>query len=130
MARRNLFLGILLAAACGCMPKLNAEGTLTDVDFNGKEIIIPAIKKEQKVSVSATAAGGKIDVFVFLEANKDAAEKEIIQKRIGASVLAHELGKETVMMSATIPAGQSAIVKFAASAVKKANVSYRLTNQN
>ena len=129
MARRNLVLGIFLAVVCGCSPpKLNVEKTITDVDFDGTEITIPAIKNEQKVNVSVAASGGKIDVFVFLEANKKDAEKEIMQKKIGAKVLAHQQVVESATLTATIPAGQNAIVKIAASSVKKANVTYRLTN--
>ena len=128
MPRRNLILAILLAVVCGCTPRLNDEKTLTDVDFNGKDLIVPSIRKERKVNIVAAASGSKVDVYVFLEANKDAAEKEILNKKFGANVLAHQLSVESATLNPTIPAGQNAIVRVAASGLKKATVKVSLTD--
>ena len=128
MPRRNLILAILLVVVCGCTPRLNDEKTLTDVDFNGKDLIVPSIRKERKVNIVAAASGSKVDVYVFLEANKDAAEKEILNKKFGANVLAHQLSVESATLSPTIPAGQNAIVRVAASGLKKATVKVSLTD--
>ena len=120
--------GLVLAAAGGCSPKLDLQKSF-DATINGEDFTLGATRREQKIKVSAAATGGKIDVYIFLEKNKEAATKDILAKKTSANVLAKEEKADSVNLTATIPAGEEAVVRVTASSLKQTKVSLKITNQ-
>lgn len=120
---------VMMVVLVGCGgPKLNFE-KLWEVDNNGSVIELDPIKSEQKIKVSATATGGKIDVYVFLAKNRDQAEKEILGKKLtGGAVLASAENTDSANLIATIPANQSGAVMVKATTLKKASTTLKITN--
>lgn len=125
---RTAFLGVALAClAGGCGQKLNVEKTF-EATHMGTDFTVQPVRKTQTIKVDATASGGKIDVYVFLESARDVAEKAILAKRIDATVLAHSEKADSVSLKAEIPAGQTAMVQVRASTLVKSQVKLKITN--
>jgi hypothetical protein len=128
MRRVGSLVAILVFGVAGCSPKLNMEKSF-EASTAGDTFTLSPIRREQKVKVTATATGGKIDVYVYLDKNKAAAEKDILSKKLGSNLLASQENADTVNLNATVPGGEEAVVRVNAASLKKTNVALKITNQ-
>ena len=126
---RMLIPSLLLVFLAGCgSPKLNFE-KLWEADNAGTVIELDPVKADQKITATATATGGKIDVYIFLAKNRDRAEKELLAKKLtGGSILASSEGTDSATLQATIPARESGAVMVRSSTLKKVSTKLKITN--
>ncbi|HEX3313880.1 MAG TPA: hypothetical protein VHR72_03260 [Gemmataceae bacterium] len=124
---KRLFCLVALTSALGCGPKLDQTWTF-DIDSSKNEMkILDPIRTAQKIKVDVHATGGPIDVSVFLEKNRNAAEKEIYAKG-GSNLLADKREIESATFDVSVPAAESAVIEVKASSLKKAKVTLKVTN--
>jgi hypothetical protein len=126
MMKRVLCL-VALASVMGCAPRLNVDKTLEVDTSSNPQTILEAIRTAQKIKVDVHATGGPIDIFVFLEKNKVAADKEINTKG-GPSLIVDKRKIDSATFETTIPAMESAVIELRASTLKKATVNLKVTN--
>lgn len=120
-------LGLSLLLLAGCT-KLDTESSF-EVPLDGKSFLVEPIKSQQSVKASGTATGAPVNVYLYLEKNKAAAQKDILAKKlVSPFVMAKSEGAETFSVEATIPAGETAVVEVTR-AGKKANVKLHITNR-
>jgi hypothetical protein len=90
---------------------------------------VNAIAKEQVIKVSAKAASGTFNLFVFLEKDLDAAETSILRNKPDETkVLKHQLKTAEAELQATIPANETAVIYLLCADAKKAEVKLKITN--
>src|SRR5262245_20143773 len=87
-----------------------------------------AVNKDQKIKVDVSATGSKVDVYVFLEKDKDIAQEAIKGRRTGSPLLASAQDKEGAVLEAAVPAGNAAIVMVKNTSGKSAEVRIKMTN--
>src|SRR5262245_19263748 len=106
---------LLVVVGCG-KPKLD-QSYDSEVSFSGTEYTIDPIKSEQKIKVNGTATA-PVDVFIYLQKNKDAADKEIVSRKYSAIILAKQEKTPGIALEATIPANEAAIVRVSSVGIK------------
>src|SRR5438105_3325894 len=89
-----------LAAGCG-KPRLNVDASF-DVEPGGHLLIVEPASREQEIQVSGTATGASVNVYIYLEKNKAAAQNEIFSKKFGSTILAKQDSTEKIDLRATI----------------------------
>lgn len=105
---RRLFV-IMLAGVClisGCQ-KLNYEKTLKLSDTDVRAISIDGPRREQKVAVTVTAPGAKVDVYVVPEKDQEAVTQDLLNHKKPKEVLASKQKVESDTLEVTIPAKMS-----------------------
>jgi hypothetical protein len=119
----------LMLVTAGCYRTvLNQEKTYDVVPGETRELIVEPSRREQKIKVEVSAAPAPVSVFVFLEKDRDAVKHDIeTRKQQLANVLAREEKTTNVMLEATIPADNSAVVLITR-ASKDTKVTVKLTN--
>jgi hypothetical protein len=130
MRGRVLFGAVLLAGflvSAGCA-KLNVEKTI-EVPFAGEDRQeIDGFRSQQKINVTATvAAGGPVDVFVYLKKDEDEAEKAIFAKKDDHLLAFKRSVADEAKLEATIPANSPAVI-YVGNIGKKATVKLKITN--
>jgi hypothetical protein len=124
---KRLLCLLALASAIGCTPKLDYHDSfVVDLSKNPSRIF-DAVRADQKVKIDVQAAGGPVDVYVFLEKNQAAVEAEMLGKK-GSSWIAEKKKVDSATFDVTIPAKESWMVEVIASTPKKANVTLKVTN--
>ena len=128
--RKMILPGVLmLILVAGCKAKLNSESTVALTSGDMKSTIIDPISKAQDIIVSAKAASGKFNVYVFLAKDQADVEKAINQTKVSDKVIAHKLDTSDADLKANIPANSEAIVLLTPGADgKKAEVKLKITN--
>lgn len=117
-------LGVIWLSGCGA--KLNIEQTK---ELSLSEVItqpLDAYKKEQKITITVSATN-PVDVFVYLDKDKDAAEAAINAKKDDKLLAVSRMLKDG-KLEAPIPANSPATIMIAP-AGKSAKVTYKVTNQ-
>lgn len=117
---------LALLFLCGCKSKLNVEKTFALKPGEVNSTIIDAISKAQDIKVSAQA-DADIDVYVFLEADRNDVEKDLNVNKVNTKVIAHKKKTTGAELTANIPANSEAAVTVV-SGTKKAEVKLKLTN--
>ena len=128
---RNLTMCIgvfLLGMACGCGKTLDQDASF-DVPMEGKFLTVEPITTEQNVKVTGTATGAPVNVYLYLEKNRQAAEKDILAKKLVSPVIPAKVEKaETFTLTATIPANETAVVQVTRAGMA-AKVQLRISNK-
>jgi hypothetical protein len=119
---------LLLVLAVGCRTKLNEEMVVNVGGGESQYRMVDPIAKEQKVNVSAKAIGGTFSIYVFLEKDKEEAQKGIDLNKIGDKVLANKQKTADAELQVTIPANQKATVLLTSGDGKKAEVKLKISN--
>lgn len=119
---------ILLFVLLGCRTRLNDETTVTVDSAEQKYRIIEAITSPQTVKVHAKPDNGQINVYFFLEKDRDEVEKEIERGKQSPKLLAHKLKTAEADLQATVPAKESAMVLIQTADTKKHDVKVKITN--
>jgi hypothetical protein len=115
-----------LSLAIGCNPpRLDLDDTF-DVDGGSAQRILPPVRQAQKVKIDVKAST-PVDVFVYLEKNKDAAQKEIFNPKGGANLLADKRKIDAVQFEVSIPPAESTVIDIMPG-LKKAKVTLKATN--
>jgi len=117
----------VIATGFGCTPKLDHRTTFAVDQSGGKQTILDPIRSAQKIKVDIQATGGPIDVFVYLEKNKEAAQKESFAKG-GPNLLVDKRKIDAAQFEVAIPAAETTIIDVQASTPKKADVTLKVTN--
>jgi hypothetical protein len=121
-------IGLLLALLAGCT-KLDTE-SMFDVPLEGKIFTVDSIKSQQTVKAEGTATGGPVNVYLYLDKNKAAAQKDILAKKLVSPFIMSKVeGAETFSVEATIPANETAVVEVTR-AGKPAKVKLHITNKS
>jgi hypothetical protein len=122
-----LLVTVVLATA-GCKPALNYEKDFELKGVSDENISMPAITREQKVKVEIKT-DEPVSVYVYLEKDAEAAEKDLHAKRNPSdNILSQNLKVEgTTTLEATIPARNGWIVRLSPGS-KKSNVKVKITN--
>ena len=128
---KRLFCLVALASALtsslGCGPKLDEKWTFELESFKNEQKILDPIRSPQKIKVDVHATGGPIDIYVFLEKNKVAAEKEADAKG-GPNLIVDKRKIDSATFETMIPAMEAAVIEVKASSLKKAKVTLKVTN--
>jgi hypothetical protein len=119
---------LLLVLAAGCQPKLNEDFTFEVSAAQPNAKIVPSIKSDRKVNISAKTNGGKIDVYFFLKKDETEVVREIGFGKRAAKVLASELKTTDAQFSATVPANEEAMIQIESSDGKKVEVKLKITS--
>jgi hypothetical protein len=119
---------LLLVLAVGCRTKLNEEMVVNVGGGESQYRMVDPIAKEQKVNVSAKAIGGTFSIYVFLEKDKEEAQKGIDLNKVGDKVLANKQKTADAELQVTIPANQKATVLLTSGDGKKAEVKLKISN--
>ncbi len=120
-------MALLLALLAGCT-KLDTE-SMFDVPPEGKIFTVDAIKSQQNVKATGTATGGPVNVYLYLDKNKAAAQRDIAAKKLVSPVIMSKVeGTDTFSVEATIPANETAVVEITR-AGKAAKVKLHITNK-
>lgn len=117
---------VMVMAASGCKAKLDMESAF-DVPPEGRIFKVDPIKKEQTIKVTGTATGAPANVFIYLDKNEAAAEKEIMSLKYTPIILAKQEKTEAINVEATIPANETAVVRVTR-VMKAAQVKLKITN--
>ncbi len=126
-AVRALTLVLLGIVGCG-KAKLDME-SLFEVPVEGKSFKVDPIKSEQNIQVTGTATQAPVNVYVYLDKNEAAVEKEIMTLKTTANVLAKQEKTEAISLTATIPANETAVVRVTRGGGKAARVQLKITNR-
>ena len=119
---------ILMVCAAGCGTKLDITKSF-EVPAGGDHILtVEKIKQEQTIKITGTATGAPVDVFVYLDSNKEKARKEILNRKSEQFILKKQEKAEAIDLAVLIPANEEAVV-FVESTGKKANVQLTITNR-
>ena len=117
-----------MALVAGCT-KLDTE-SMFDVPPEGKIFTVDPIKSQQTVKAEGTATGGPVNVYLYLERNKAAAQKDILaQKLVSPFIMARVETTGDFNLEATIPANETAVVEVTR-AGKPAKVKLHITNKS
>ena len=114
-----------LTFAVGCTPKLELNESIEVEPGQAKQRILPAVKQAQTVKIDIKS-NTPVDVFVYLEKNRDAAHKEIYAKG-GPNLLADKRKISETQFEVSIPPAESTVIDIM-SGLKKANVTLKATN--
>ena len=127
--KRLVPLVLLLLMATGCRARLNSESNVK-VDLMDKHsTTVDPISREQKINVTATPTKGQYSIYLFLEKDKAAVEKEIDQNKEPAKALDKALKTDkTANLSAQIPANERAVVLIMSGDGQKVEVKLKITN--
>jgi hypothetical protein len=118
---------LMLGLVSGCgKTKLQTDANF-ELPMEGKPFEIDPIKSEQKIKVTGTATGAKVNVFVFLKKDEASAEKEIMSLKFTPIILAKQEKTEAINLEATIPANETAVVRVTRAGAK-ASVQLKITN--
>ena len=119
---------VLLILATGCRTKLDSESVVQVDPLNAQLRMIDPIASAQKVNVSAKANSGQFNIYIFLEKDKTAVEKEIERNKVPASLLGHKLKTTEADLQAQIPAKETAVVMLTSGDGKAASVRLKIGN--
>ena len=126
MALVVLFVMVMLVV--GCRAKLKNESAVNLEGGMSHFTTIDAIPQAQTVNVSAKSNGGQFNIYVFLEKDKADVEKEVMQNKVPAKALAHQLKTADANLQAAVPGNEKAVVMLTSSDGKKSEVKLKLTN--
>jgi hypothetical protein len=120
---------LVVAAGCG-RTKLDMSSTI-DVPMEGKSYVVDAAKSQQIVKVTGTASGAPVSVYLYLEKNKDTAERDILANKLVSSVIPASVQKTEgeFTLEATVPANEKAVVQIYRATAKAAKVQIHITNK-
>jgi hypothetical protein len=121
----------LLAFVSGCgRTRLDMSSSI-DVPMEGKGFIVDAAKNQQTVKVTGTASGAPVSVFIYLEKNKDAAEKDILANKLVSQFIPTSVQKTEgeFSLETTVPADEKAVVQVYRASAKTAKVQIHITNK-
>ena len=121
------FVALALMLA-GCRTVLNYETSYKLDPGDERDSKVDAIGKDQKIKVEVSATGGSVDVYVYLEKDKDAVQPAIRFKKASDAILAKAHDTQSATLEATIPAGNAAVVLVRNSSKTAAEVKVKLTN--
>jgi hypothetical protein len=128
-ARRRLVrigcLAVLLAPAC---QRLNYEKSFEIDADDVQAVLIDPPRSDQKVSISVSATGSPVDVYVVLEKDKPAAMKRLKDFQKPENTLAAKEKVQSDTLEATVPA-KSGFVVLLANAKKTAQVQLKITGK-
>jgi hypothetical protein len=105
--------GALLGSFMGCgkVAGLNEEKNWSMEPGGIKSVTIDAPKKDQQLKISMNSGNVSVSVFVVLEKNHDALEKELVDgKAVQTPTLAIKERVRDVNFSVTVPAGNEVAV--------------------
>jgi hypothetical protein len=97
-------LTIVLLALAGCGQRLDYESSLQLNAGEVQSLAVDAPRREQRVSVTVTSAGGPVDVYVVLEKDKESGKQALLDGKKPAESLASKLRTQTATLEATIAA--------------------------
>jgi hypothetical protein len=118
----------LVLAVPGCKRTvLNQQQDVELAAGQEKDLEIDAIKKEQTVKVDFKSDGSPVSVYVYLEKDKDTAQRSMRTKKSDA-VLGSAVDKEADVVTATVPADNVTIITIRNNSTKAAKVSVKMTN--
>jgi hypothetical protein len=123
---KRLFCLAALACAIGCTPRLDLNETIPIAPGSAQQRILPAVRQAQKIKIDVQATGSPVDVFVYLEKNKDAAQKEIYANG-GPNLLAAKKKIDSAQFEVSIPPAESTVIDIMPG-LKKATVVLKATN--
>jgi len=118
---------LLMATVAGCKTKLDMN-SLFDVPGEGRAFKVDAIKSDQTIKVSGTATGAPVNVFIYLNKNEAAADKEIMAMKYTPIILNHQDKTESFDLEAFIPANETAVVRINRATSKSAKVNLKINN--
>jgi hypothetical protein len=119
---------VVLAAGCG-KPRLN-ESASFDVETGGKLLTVEPTKWEQEIQVKGSATGAQVNVYIYLEKNKAAAQNEIYGKKGGTAVLVKQENTDNIDLRAAIPANEAAVINVMRAVInQKPKVQLTITNK-
>jgi hypothetical protein len=122
------FLLASLAAGCG-KPKLEVVIAPFEVPGEGKLYTVEPTRREQEIQVTGSATGAPVNVYIYLDKNRTAAETQIISNKLTPLILQKQENAEAINLAATIPANETAVVHVRrVSFNKPATVQLKITN--
>jgi hypothetical protein len=130
MRRLHAFLALsLIATVVGCTPRLDHTANFTVSVNNGGQRIGPLdpVRSAQTLKIDVKTTEGSVDIFVFLNKDKDAAEKESYANG-GPHLLADKRKIEAATFEVAIPAAESAVIDIRAATPKEAKGTLKVTN--
>jgi hypothetical protein len=130
---------LFVLASWGCKSVLNVDKEIDVKAGSDSTLLVDPFKKEQTINVVVSSPDAPVEVCVYLEKNQDAAQRDIEQNKKDSSlILARARTKETapgtpnlsenIELSATIPAGEGAVVQVGVRGGKSAKVKVKITN--
>lgn len=122
----SVLVAVLSLASLGCQRPLNEERSITIEAQGFHSIMIDAPRREQRISISCTAAS-PIDVFVVTESNREQLEKQLLRgQAVTAPVLAKSERQKDGSLEATIPGGTAFAVVLSNTGGKAVQVQARI----
>lgn len=105
---------LAIASAClvivGCEAKLSDQRTITLPEPGEIEyLIVDKVDHQREIKASATA-NNPIDLFIYLDEDRDEAERFITLSKLSDIVLDRAEGTPTPNVAATIPPGKDAMI--------------------
>ena len=120
----------LLAAAlvlAGCQRGLNVERSVEVEPHEVKSVIIDAPKKDQTLKVEVRSPGAPVDVYLVLEKDREAVERQLTDDRKTSNALASKLKVEADTLEANVPANSGFAVLLMHRKPKSITVGLKVT---
>jgi len=119
----------LLGLAAGCQ-RLDVDRTIKLAPGDVQDILIDAPRSQQSIKVDVNASGAPVDVYVLLEAERQAVKENLlINKRPDpAKLLASQQKVTTATLEAAVPARNDFAILLAG-ASKPAEVKVKVTGR-
>lgn len=104
-------LGLLLLSGCTKV-KVELERDLPLGE--PKELLLGPYKGDQKLVVTATPIGTAVDIYMFLEEDRDTAMKAAYAKGADKLLIVERMLESEARYEVTVPAGKEAVVYYLA----------------
>lgn len=119
---------VAVVVATGCGPQLNDQRQLTLPIGEISTIVLAPAAQQQKIKVAASAPGGLISVYVYLNKHEAEVDRKITLDKPTDLILAHEVKSESVVLHADIPAREEAVVRIHGASRDADQVNLSITN--
>ncbi len=129
---RLLLCALLVLSAvglAGCRRSFSHEKTLTVEAGAYQEQTVDPPTREQKVTVTVSAATAPVNVYLVLEKDRQAAEDSLRLEKAPASVLEKKENVQEATLEATVPANTSYTVLLTTAAGKTAKVTLKISGR-
>jgi hypothetical protein len=127
MTRRTVLAAAAQVFVGGCQSKLNVEQSAQIEAGMLRQFEIDSPRYDQKVAVTVTA-DNPVNVYVFLQKDRDAAVKAIESEKSSDLILTSKEKATSETLEATVPAKQGVVVAVQTMA-KAANVKLKIVGQ-
>jgi hypothetical protein len=128
MAKKSKWLSLYcLVLMAGCNASLKDERSLDLLGGEDKEVIIEATRWKQKIKVNVDSPE-PVTVRIFLEKDREAAEKAMAEMKDSDLILAGEKSATQIKLEANIPANEAVVIHVHNTAGKSTIAKVKTTN--